>query len=668
MLGDVSWNFTIDNDDISFLHNGQTLTIVYAVTIVDDAGATDVRNITINIDGTGGLNVHAATGTLVDGELSDTGVNTVPGNVIVDAGDSSDTGDTLTVTDVNGSAANVGNVVAGMYGDLTLFADGSYQYVANAAVDPLQVGDHVTDQFTFTVADTHGESQTTTLKFDVYGADDRATIVSADAFASLTEDAGPTIAVNGGFETGDLTGWFAAGPVSVDPLFIGGAFGNYSAKLSSSGSVEQDVATTAGQHYTLSFYVAGDAESTDSSFVAYWDGAQILNLANVAPGFTHYTFDVTGDLLDATTQFFVDYSTDGIGLYLDSLDVSPVPGPATESATGSISFSDVETADTHTASFNPQSTGYVGVFSLDPVTESSGNGSVAWHFSVDNADVQFLSEGQSLTQVYTVSIMDDHGATALQDITVTINGANDAPVGVDDTIITDLGSSAATLIPGWALALNDTDVDTADTLSLGAVGAATGGGASQSGHDAIYVEDATAGGSFEYQPTDGRALGSTATVTVTNVGPVATLTGTSGADILIGTQSGVALDGAGGNDILFGGAGAHTLTGGSGNDIFAFQAPSDGVATITDFNNSSETDRIAVSASGFGSDLYAGMDASAVFESSGDAAFESVFSRFHYDTSTQTLYYSGDGTDASAVALAHLQLGAMLHGQDLLIT
>ena len=41
--------------------------------------------------------------------------------------------DTLTVSAVNGQAANVGHAVAGTYGTLTLNADGSYSYSANGS-------------------------------------------------------------------------------------------------------------------------------------------------------------------------------------------------------------------------------------------------------------------------------------------------------------------------------------------------------------------------------------------------------------------------------------------------------------------------------------------------------------------------------------------------------
>jgi hypothetical protein len=109
------------------------------------------------------------------------------------------------------------------------------------------------------------------------------------------------------------------------------------------------------------------------------------------------------------------------------------------------------------------------------------------------------------------------------------------------------------------------------------------------------------------------------------------------------------------------------MTGGGGDDIFAFEHIGDGPNTIADFNNTSAHNVIAVSAGGFGGGLTAGMDATSVFESAADSLFVSNADRFHYDTSSDTLLFSPDGTDASAIVLAHLQAGVTLTGHDLLI-
>src|SRR6185312_9694161 len=129
--------------------------------------------------------------------------------------------------------------------------------------------------------------------------------------------------------------------------------------------------------------------------------------------------------------------------------------PATQNTQGTINFSDVETGDIHVASFQPDGSGYVGTFSLDPVSEAPGTGSVQWHFSVDNSAIQFLSQGQTLLQDYTVTITDENGASVSEDVTIALNGSNDPPTAVADNVITDVDTSGASFIPGWALTHND---------------------------------------------------------------------------------------------------------------------------------------------------------------------------------------------------------------------
>lgn len=665
--GGIDWSFAIQDKDVDFLGAGQTLTVVYDVTVSDGA-TSSTQQVTVTVTGAQDpLTVNPLTAEAADTVAADTGSFVAFGNLISDAGDGGgDSGITLSISAVDGQAANVGTFVTGTYGNLLVFSDGTYLYQANANLDPLQVGDHRTDQFNFTVADSLGRTQTTTLTLNVDGADDAPMITGGNPFGTVIEDNGPSIAVNGGFETGNLAGWSGSG-AHAEALFIGGEFGNYSAKLGS-GSLAQNAATVAGQHYTLSFSVAGDGEATATSFNAYWDGAQILAQSHVALGFTTYTFDVVGDGSNPTTQLLFNFSDNGTGMYLDNVSITPTPGPAVQSTSGNVTFSDVETADTHTASFVPQDSGYVGTFSLDPVSESGGSGSLAWHFSVNNADIQFVAQGQTVLQTYQVLVADDHGAVTAQDVTIAIEGTNDAPTAVGENIVTDVGPNGTVDIQPWMLAANDTDPDTIDHLSVANIVSSSGGTAVPFG-DVFFVDDATPGGSFTYTTTDGIATSAaTATATVINNAASSTsLVGSGGDDILIATNGTETLNGGGGNDILVGNAGSHVMTGGSGNDTFAFLQTSDGPGVITDFNNVTAHDHIAMSASGYGGGLTAGMDVTSIFETSGDAQFSELGPKFHFDTGNQTLYYSADGTQASAITIASVQAGVVLNPHDLLI-
>src|SRR3954454_25359316 len=58
------------------------------------------------------------------------------------------------------------------------------------------------------------------------------------------------------------------------------------------------------------------------------------------------------------------------GIHFDQFSLAPTPGPAVETADGSVSFTDSDPGDTHTASFTPHDNNYLGTFSLDLVSES----------------------------------------------------------------------------------------------------------------------------------------------------------------------------------------------------------------------------------------------------------------------------------------------------------
>ena len=375
--GGIDWTFSIQDKDLDFLGAGDTLTVTYDVA-VNDAAASSTQQVTITITGAADQAiVNPLTTAVFDTAGQDAGQIVAVGNLIADAGDTGgDASNTLTIVDVNGHPVSGPISVAGTYGTLNVDADGSYSYVANSALDALQVGTNPTEQFNFTVTDSMGHNTSTTVTFNITGADDLARIGPSDTSATMTEDAGPTAVVNGGFETGDLTGWSTSGShIHVSQLELGGNFGQYSALLSPTNIAEtlsQSVATTPGQHDFLSFDVIGDPESGDSPLTVSWDGTTILSLGNVPAGVNHYTFDVTSDASLSHTALNFTYTDDSDGMIIDSVAVNPATGPATEFAAGTISFTDAETADTHTASFSPADAGYVGTFSLDPFTEASG--------------------------------------------------------------------------------------------------------------------------------------------------------------------------------------------------------------------------------------------------------------------------------------------------------
>ncbi|NCR66553.1 MAG: hypothetical protein GPJ15_07230, partial [Microcystis aeruginosa G11-06] len=133
--------------------------------------------------------------------------------------------------------------------------------------------------------------------------------------------------------------------------------------------------------------------------------------------------------------------------------------------------------------------------------------------------------------------------------------------------------------------------------------------------------------------------------------------GSSNDDIITGTAD---------NNILIGGLGNDTLTGGAGSDQFTFNNRNEGIDTITDFL-SSQGDKIAVSAAGFGGGLAAGVAITTAQFVLGTTALNAS-NRFIYNTITGGLFFDGDGTDTlAAIQIATLSSKPTLTASDIVV-
>ncbi len=131
------------------------------VEVADSNGLTDTATITINLNDINDAPVAVDDGATTD---EDTVLGVAPAGVLANDTDA-DAGDTRTVTAVNGSVANVGKqTTLGSGALLTLNADGSYAYDPNGQFEALQLGEHATDDFTYTVTDGQGTSASAARK------------------------------------------------------------------------------------------------------------------------------------------------------------------------------------------------------------------------------------------------------------------------------------------------------------------------------------------------------------------------------------------------------------------------------------------------------------------------------------------------------------------------
>jgi hypothetical protein len=173
--------------------------------------------------------------------------------------------------------------------------------------------------------------------------------LTAAAVLSFAHTAKANLVTNGGFETGDFTGWNVGG----SPGFVGGTTdgiaphsGSFQAIVGPAGPgiVDADVAlfqfitTVPGQSYTLSFWLAnsisiGGPPPRDSAIVSWlgFGGKNPLFLSNVSAfGYTHYAFNLTADSTSTALQFELQISSQFRPTghwFLDDISLTPTTVP-----------------------------------------------------------------------------------------------------------------------------------------------------------------------------------------------------------------------------------------------------------------------------------------------------------------------------------------------------
>ncbi|TAN68107.1 MAG: hypothetical protein EPN17_09690 [Methylobacter sp.] len=198
------------------------------------------------------------------------------GNVLTndtDADSSLGLGETKNVQKVNDQLGNVGVAVAGLYGSLTLSANGNYIYMldnAKSAINALSTGQVLTDTFSYTIIDSHGASSAATaLTVSISGSNDAP---SLSAFSS---------AVAVGNEDSEITVTFADLQAQGNETDVDGAVSAFVIKTVSSGSLKIGASAE-----TATPWDAVINNSVDATRNAYWTPAAnangILNAFTVA--------------------------------------------------------------------------------------------------------------------------------------------------------------------------------------------------------------------------------------------------------------------------------------------------------------------------------------------------------------------------------------------------
>ena len=388
-----NWSYSADNTQSAIQHLAEGDSIADVITVTSFDGTT--HQVTITIDGTNDAAVIGGTGsaTLTEGAAA---TLTAFGALTIsdtDSGESSFTAETVT----------------GSYGSLTIDASGNWSYSADnsqSAIQSLADGDQLTD--IISVQSVDGTTKNIVITID--GTNDAA-VIGGTGSATLTEDAAATLTASGVLTISDTD----SGESSFTAETVTGSYGSLTIDASGNWSYSVD--------------------NSQSAIQSLADGDQL-------------TDTITVEALDGTTQNIVITITGtNDAAVIGGVNSASVTEDAAAALTanGALTISDTDTGENI---FNAETIiGSYGSLTID----TAGN----WSYSADNSQssIQQLAEGDSIADVISVSSFD--GTT--HQVTITINGTNDAAVigGTDSAALTE--DAAATLTASGALTISDTD-------------------------------------------------------------------------------------------------------------------------------------------------------------------------------------------------------------------
>ena len=320
-----------------------------------------------------------------------------------------DTGDVLSVANLT---LNSGNAVGVSSSENSVSIDPDvYDYLPDGQTEIIV--------YNYDVIDGNGGSTAQTAIITVTGTNDSAVITGVDA-ATVVEEAAPVLTANGTLLISDAD----TGEALFSAESVTGSYGDLSITANGQWTYNADNSQSDVQS------LGQDSQLTDSITVQAVDGT-VHNITITLSGVNDVA-QITGSSSATITE-----------------DVAVTAGDELL-ATGLLVVTDV---DSNEAEFNPGSfNGLYGTILID----ANGN----WTYTSVNtqADIQALGDGDSITDTITVTTLDGTG----QDITITINGSNDAAeiTGINaGSVIEDAAALLAT-----SGQLNITDIDAGEEV------------------------------------------------------------------------------------------------------------------------------------------------------------------------------------------------------------
>ncbi|WP_223473804.1 beta strand repeat-containing protein [Pseudomonas sp. BF-B-27] len=327
----------------------------------------------------------------------------------------------------------------------------------------LATGELLTDSFTYAIRLGNGTLSWATATVQFSGVNDGVTISLGEQAGTVTEDADTTAST-----TDSLT---ASGTIVFNDVDLNDT---HMATFTQAGGN----ATHLGTFMLSPVSEAANAANGSVQWTYNLNNAAAQYLAQgqtVTETYLVTISDGQGSSVTKNVTITITGTNDAPTVTAAEIESGAVTEDGTTVASGSFAFGDVDLADdAHVASVSAPS-GALGTLVANVSDESTGDaaGSVGWTYTLNNNAAQYLAEGQTKTEVFTVTLTDDFGATVTKNVTITLTGSNDAPVLSFAT-----GNDAGAVQEDTALTVNgqfsSTDIDHDATATWSIAGTDTG--------------------------------------------------------------------------------------------------------------------------------------------------------------------------------------------------
>lgn len=532
----LTWTFNSGSEPFDFLNEGESLSLVYTVTSIDNNGSplSDTETVTVTINGTNDVPLITngpdtaevnetdssvtASGslTVTDLDTSDTVTASVESLVVTG---SSNRSDALAPTDnelkamlsVSPAAVINGSTVEG---SLTWNFNSSSEYF-----NYLATGESLVLTYTVKAIEDNGTlaSDTETVTITITGTDDDPTI-SATASNGVVVEPGDASAV----DIADV------GTVSFDDIdtsdTIDITFASNDDISWSGGTIDPTLAAL-----LVGGFTTGTSNATTPGTTPWTYNVEDADLDFLAKDETiTFSYAITADdgnggTANATVSFTITGTNDTPSVSADNGSIIENGDAASQdlTETGTVTFDDIDTNDVIDITFASNDDIVWSGGTIDSalaaqlvagfttgVEDAAAPGTTPWNYAVSGVDLDFLAGSETITFSYDVTATDNNGGSNTTTVTISITATNDTP----DISVLDGDSAESSLIEtndalndSGSLSVRDHDLSDTVTMSHAVSGVQLDGDGNPMAVDATQPDNAALLSMLSYtqQPIDG---------------------------------------------------------------------------------------------------------------------------------------------------------------------